>query len=328
MSDRNKPTQQSVDLRQLRFSAKIDYITIHTWGRAKLPKLSGKPKWSRKFHGLRLTVHDATAADIDSLISVFGPAFIHELEIAVDARPKRQVPAAQCETLLTCVMVDMFARGLDPRAGPDMATGFRAFYRRLEAGYMVRPFNLGLPRATDQQLHGGRDDAAQVKGYWKRRDQGVALAPGKQVARVEVRLGSAALVSHHLHTLADIRGFKFRKILMPYFRHVRGTRRAVLDKQSTAGTLFGLVAERQDQSDHARFQQAGVGAFLPGGKLASADVRLLRDIAVNHRIGQALTRLEDRFRPIQFVRDEGLGPAGNPMLVRFDGNVGQSCMTN
>jgi hypothetical protein len=328
MQHQNAPIRQSFDLGTLVFDAKIDYITVHTSGKVRLPALSGKPKWPRKFHGLRLTVHDATATDIDTLIRVFGPAFIHELEIAVDARPNRHIPTEQCEAHLKAVMVEMFARGLDPRAGQDMATGFRAFYRRLEAGYMVCPFNLGLPRATDQQLHGGRDDAAQVKGYWKRRDQGVALAPEKQVARVEVRLGSAALVGHELHTLADLRGFKFRKVLMPYFRHVRGTKRTALKRQGVAGTLYGLVAERQDQFDQARFQQAGVGAFLPGGKLASADVRLLRDIAVNHRIGQALTRLEDRFRPIKFVRDEGLGTAGNPMLVRFDGNVGQSCMTN
>jgi hypothetical protein len=328
MPDRKQPTRRSVDLDDLIFSAKIDYITLHTLGKVKLPKLTGKPKWPMKLNGLVLTVHDATASDIDILISVFGPARLIELEIAIDVRPTYCVTADESEPLLKAVMVDMFARGLDPSAGDDMAKGFRAFYRRLDGGYIVRPFNLGLPRATDQQLHGGRDDAAQVKGYWKRRDQGVALAPEKQVARVEVRLGSAALVGHSLYTLTDIRGFKFRKSLMPYFRHVRGTRRAVLDKQSTAGTLTGLVAERQDQYDHARFQQAGVGAFLPGGKLASADVRLLRDIPVNHRLGQALARLEDRFRPTKFVRDEGLGTAGNPMLVRFDGNVGQSCMTN
>ena len=67
-------------------------------------------------------------------------------------------------------MVDMFARGLEPSAGPDMAKGFRAIYRHRGGFGTVRPFNRRLPLATDQQLHGGRGDAVQVKAYLKTRD--------------------------------------------------------------------------------------------------------------------------------------------------------------
>ena len=212
-----------------------------------------------KFNGLVLTVHDATASDIDILISVFGPARLLELEIAVDVRPGYRATAEAAETFLQAVMVDMFARGLDPSAGDDMAKGFRAFYRRLGAGYILRPFNRRLPLPTDQQLHGGRGDAVQVKAYLKTRDQGVVLAPNKQVARVEVRLGSAGLYGHDLTTLTDMAGFKFRKSLMPYFRHIEGTRPAAPRSGVTRTPLLTLLTNLKHQPDHENFARAGVG---------------------------------------------------------------------
>lgn len=192
-------------------------------------------------------------------------------------------------------MVDIFARGLDPSAGGGMVPGFRAFYRRLDKGYMVRPFNLGLPRATDQLLHGGRNDAAQVKGYLKRRDQGVTLAPHRQSARIEVRLGSEGLFGHDLVTLTDLNGFRFRKRLMPYFWHVRGTARLKPASPTARTTMMALLSAKSDEYDQVEFQRAGVGAFGRGGKRAQSSVRLLRNTQVNNRLGQALLRLERQF---------------------------------
>ncbi len=327
MPDRKQPTRRSVDLGHLIFSAKIDYVSIHTQGKQTLPELDGRAVWPRKLHGSRLTVHDASPADIATLIGIFGPARLFELEVAVDVRPRVNFPAQECDQLLRSVMVDVFARGLDPSAGQGMSKGFRAFYRRLDQGYMVRPFNRGLPRSTDQQLHGGRNDAAQVKGYLKTRDNGVVLAPNKQVARVEVRLGSEGLLGHDLTTITNLSGFDFRKKLMPYFRHVQGTVRPRRSPSQSRGLLPVLDAKNHDY-DQEQFQHVGMGAFLPGGKREGQRVRLIRDTPVNNRIGQALLRLGRQLRENKFVCGDEPNIGKSPMPVRVSGLLGQSSMTN
>jgi hypothetical protein len=297
MTPRDQLNAPQINFKDLRFNAKIDYITIHTNGKISLPDLDGKPKWPRAHHGNRLTVHDATAADINALVAIFGPARLIELEIAIDVRPALNVPIDDREELLRSIMVNVFARGLEPSGGLGISKKFRAFYRRLDKGYRVQPFNLGLPRATDQQLHGGRNDAVQVKGYLKTRDQDAALPRSQQVARVEVRLGSEGLLGHDLVTLTDLGGFKFRKSLMPYFSHVAGSKRLIPLKHSNNAVLR-LMKAKQQELDQAEFERVGVGALLKGGKRCDPSVRLKRDIPLNDRLGQALMRLERQFRPI------------------------------
>lgn len=324
----DQPSIRLVDLEMLTFSAKIDYITIYTPGKVKLPALNGKATWPQKFHGNRLTVHDASPEDINTLIKTFGSARLIELEVAIDVKPRKNVPDAAGDSLLRSVIVDLFARGLEPSAGICMRTEFRAFYRRLESGYIVRPFNKGLPRATDQQLHGGRDDAVQVKVYWKRRDQGVILAPEKQVARVEVRLGALGLDAHDLATLVSLKQFRFRKCLMPYFSHIRGTSRPARSKCEASKPLLTVLRNKQHEIDREHWPQVGVGAFLPGGKRHGEGIRLLRNTKVNNRIGQALTRLQKQLRKTKFVRFDQSCHEKNPMLTGLYDVAHQSCMTN
>ena len=296
----NTPGNQPIDLKMLNFSAKIDYITIYTPRKVKLPAISGRQIWPRKYYGERLTVHDATSGDIDVLIGAFGAARICELEIAIDVRANKHVPASDCEGLLQAVMVNIFARGLEPSRGQGMPKGFRAFYRRLDQGYMVRPFNRGLPRATDQLLHGGRQDAVQVKGYWKRRDQGVTLQSHEQVARVEVRLGSEGMFGLGLTSLTDLGDFRFRKNLMPYFSHVQGTTRVIRGRNGKPNQILDLLLAKQHEFDDAHWNKVGVGAFLKGGNREHGSVRFTRNTPVNNRIGQALTRMERQFRKTKF----------------------------
>lgn len=300
MTTRNQSKPSQIDYKDLRFSAKIDYITIHTSGKITLPPLDGKPKWPRAHHGNRLTVHDATAADINTLVATFGPARLIELEIAIDVRPALSVPVDERAGMLRSVMVNVFARGLEPSGGMGMSKQFRAFFRLLDSGIQVRPFNLVLPRATDQQLHGGRLDAVQVKGYLKTRDQGIALPPSQQVARVEVRMGSEGLLGHDLVRLTDLGGFKFRKNLMPYFSHVAGSKRLIRLKQSN-NVLLRLMKAKQHELDQAEFDRVGVGALLKGGKRCDSAVRLTRNIPLNDRLGQALMRLERQFRQLKGI---------------------------
>jgi hypothetical protein len=327
MQSHRQLTLHDIDLSTLLFSAKIDYITIHTPEKTKLPRMTGRAIWPQKFHGQRLTVHDASPADVDTLIQLFGHAHIIELEIAIDLRPGSGVLPDDGENLLRSVMVELFARGLEPSAGAGMSNTFRAFYRRLESGYIVRPFNKGLPRPTDQQLNGGRDDAVQVKAYWKRRDQGAILPPDKQVARVEVRLGAQGLFALDLVTLASIQDFRFRKCLMPYFRHMRGTTRPVRVRSGASKSMLTLLADKQQEIDQEHWPQVGVGAFLRGGKRAGGHVRLMRNIPVNNRIGQALTRLEQQFQKTKFVRPDQSACEEGPILARLCGHPDQSRMT-
>jgi len=316
-----------VDLSALVFSAKIDFVTIHTPGKMKLPKLSGKPKWPPEYHGRRLTIHDPSPADIRALAEVFGAARIVELEIANDVRPRMRIPPEDHTALMQGVMVDIFARGLEPSSGEGMSKEFRRFYRRLETGYMLPPFNLRLPRATDQQLHGRRTDPVQVKVYWKRTDFKADLAEANYSARVEVRMGSEGLFAHDLLTLTDLGNFRFRKNLMPYFRHVRGTQRVVRSKRSGPNDMLTLLAAKQHEWDQTEFKRVGVGAFVKGGKRAAGNVRLLRDTAINDRLGQALMRLERQLHAVKFVCPEPLVSQKNPMLARPSDRLDQSCMT-
>lgn len=283
-----------VPLEDLRFTAKIDYLTIETPGRCELPPLKGVVKWPRSAHGKRLSVHDAAASDVASLCKTLGTAKLLELEIAVDVRPRKHLPHEKREQLLQGVMVDLFGRRLDPQ-GAGMKRQFRAFYRRLPNGYAIGPFNRRLPQPSDQQLHGGRHDDAQVKCYYKRLDQSLALPQDRHVARVEVRLSGDGLRTRGLLSLADLLDFRFRKSLMPYFRHMRGVRRP--QRRTTKGNkeMLAVLASALRRFDQDAWSQAGAGAFLPGGAAEDRPVRFCRDSPTNDRIGQALTRLEKQF---------------------------------
>jgi hypothetical protein len=285
-----------VNLGAVTFSASIDFVSIEVSGRTSLPALTGKPNFSRREHYRVLTVQQATAEDVVKLDGLFGCARLLELEVAVDVSPRPRMQGKERLQLLEDTVIDLFASELDPSRARGMRNQFRAFYRRLENGYIIRPFNLKLPIPTDQQLHGGRDDDCQVKVYLKRTDQKKQLREADWVARVEVRLSGDGLESRNLSVIHDMFGFRFRKQLMPFFTHVRGSRRRkrVTKVQMPRNMRDGIDRWRNSQ-DREVFKRHGVGA-LQGHKVLAKDVRLLRDTPVNNRVGQALLRLERQFR--------------------------------
>ena len=241
-------------LKQLRLSAKIDYITIdNPVGRTvPLPPLDGKLKWSRRYHFRRLTVHDPSPRDISTLMSVLGCDIqILEMEVAVDFRPSE----AQTDfKLLGKVMVDVFGRRLCPSATALLGVPRRA-YRPHHKRVITLKNSPCMP--DDQLLIGTRHDQVQVKCYLKRSDQLTRLSDQDAVARVEVRLGKGELSTLGLVTLICVHGFQWRSMLSPYFRHC-----------------------------------------VPQTKDRLGDKRSVRkcEVAINNRIGQALTRLEHNFR--------------------------------
>ena len=114
-------------------------------------------------------------------------------------------------------------------------------------------------RWEDQMLLGARQDRVQVKCYLKQRDQNQPLKDIEAAARLEVRLAQEELKLLGVPTLICIQQFSWRKSLMPYFRH--------------------CVPVSKDRSGDGAFERRC-------------------DTEINDRIGQALMRLERRFRGV------------------------------
>lgn len=316
-----------IDLSMLLFSAKIDYVTLQTSGKSKLPALSGKACWSPRLHYKALSIHDPTPADLIALKSALGPAIVLELEVAVDIRARPRVGLDDRLPLLRKIMTQVFAMRLDPSRAKGIRNEFRAFYRRLNSGYIVRPFNMRPPKPSDQLLYGGRSDDCQVKCYLKVIDQGKALKSKDHAARVEVRLSGQGLSLRGIQVLDDLGGFKFRKILMPFFSHIEGTeRRKRLGKLSTE-MRKGINAYR-NKGDRELWSESGVGAFKNGGKGDASNVRLVRDAKINDRIGQALHRLEQQYAQMKFVCFEAKACDPTSYLTRDSDDLAKSPVTN
>ena len=290
----------TIDLSKLIFTAKIDFVTVHTLGKQELPRLDGHPCWSRRENYRKLSVHDPSPADLAAISSTFGNPRIAELEVAVDIVPHRSVGSAARNLLIDALMVDLIAKGLTPAVmHGDLAFRFRGAFEGKRTQFRLLPFNRRLPSARAQQLHGKRHDALQVKSYAKTVDQGHDLPSDAHVARVEVRLSGDGLHLHGLVYVLDLSGFRYRKKLMPYFQHVRTARRPRTAASETP--LLALLQAKRHDLLLQHWERVGVGTVLPGGRNADADVRLVRNTKVNNRIGQALLRLEQRMK---FVRPE------------------------
>jgi hypothetical protein len=274
------------ELTTLIFSAKIDFVTLITPGKLQLPDIAGTVRWSPKHNWTRFSIHDPSAADIRSVLQVAGQLRMSELEVSVDVSCAPDVPAAARDEQLREVMTNIFARALSP--DPRLITGgFRAAYD----GFGPKPFNLVLPDADAQLLFGHKTDLAQVKAYYKKTDQRRRLESKDWVARVEVALRDEGLHRHRLVVLGDLLGFRYRKELSGYFRHVKDVTRREL-RSSKLKPLHRVLVEHSDSRLKAEFARVGVGTTKPGGKFDAASIRATRDRAVNERIGQALLRLE------------------------------------
>jgi len=296
------PADEQRLLNVILFSAKTDYLKIATPGHRALPQLDGTPRWSRKEHFRSLTVHDASPEDVTRLQDVFGNVPILELEIAIDARPRPSASLTEAERTkaLNDVMVNVYARGLIPHANTGINKSFRAYFRLAGARRLVQPYNKRLPKATDQQLHGGRQDCCQVKAYLKRADMGAELSSANHVARVEVRLAKGCLLRLQLANLTDLSAFRFRKFLMPFFTHASHARaKSKLKGRWGEGVVVSRTSLYRDY-----WRKAGVGAFADGGFESPDRVRLMRNTRVNNRIGQALTRYERSLRNTKSVCSE------------------------
>ena len=317
-------TTPRVDLRDFRFTAGIDYITISGLTKGPLPSLHGKAIWPASAPG-KLTVHDPSRSDINALIETFPWSFIHELEVFVDVWPAKSLTGEQLYKALEAFKAECVAKGHLPRFLSPVNSRFRGAYDPVLKKTV--PYNLRVPRADQQLLNGHRNDSEQAKAYLKKRDQRKKLPQTQHRIRLEVRMDMVGSDLHSLVTVEDLIGFKFRKGLMPYFTHVSGSRTKKAGKKSHRSLLLELLRSKRDDFDRPHWERIGVGAFLSGGKRQRPNLTFKRDIALNNRIGQALGRLERLFAAEKFVRLPNIARSGTPAAMRLPAELVKSAMT-
>lgn len=316
------------ELSDLVFSAKIDYLSLAGLKRKPLPTTVGRVYWPSTHHGARLTIHDPTADDIRRIAAVYPSGQLAELEVAVDVRPRARLSEAEHLSMLARFKAEYVAKGLKPRFTEELNSGFRGTYRRHPTGYSLRPFNLRVPEAGEQMLHGHRNDGVQVKVYLKGIDNRHQLPFQQHRTRMEVRLGTLGLEAHQLMHISNLADFPFRKELMPYFQHVHGSRRRATSKRKQHNSpMLDLLLRCGDDIDARYWDKVGVGAFLHGGRRASNDLLFYRHTAINDRIGQALHRLQAMFTSKQFVCAAQPDHSESSMMARTCVEVSNSAMT-
>lgn len=282
-----------VNLNQIAFSAKLDYVTIATPGRCALPALAGTVCWPRSANGSLVTIQDPTASDVVVLAEAVGNLRLHEIEVAVDLRPRPSRRGPEGTQIVQDIMVDLIASCLEPSEAAGALKQFRGYVRKGEHGpCTVGPFNRRLPLPTDQQLHGGRQDDVQVKAYFKRTDARRPLPEHLWVARLEVRLSGAGLASKGLDVVASLVDFQYRRKLTPLLRHVKGVR---VGKKACKDKYVRSIRSYREREHQRQFDARGCGPFVKGSNPEQVpDVLLVRDKAVNARLGTALAHLERR----------------------------------
>src|SRR5690242_11861136 len=175
----------SLDLSQYRLRACIDFVTIATPGKVYLPPLLGKACWGIAARHRELTIHDPQWMDLGAIASKLPGAALLDLEIAIDFYVVEARSADDRDRRLSDCFTHV-AGHLYPYAAPFMNAAKTRAYN--PATRRIRPFNRRLPDSTHQLLFGLRNDGpVQVKCYYKRRDQGLPVAPEEHRIRVEVR---------------------------------------------------------------------------------------------------------------------------------------------
>jgi len=285
-------------LADVTFTAAFDFVTLQGVTKQPVPSLDGRCIWPKSDFG-KMTVQQCSAADLCRLQSTFPDAKLAELEVCVDIRPVAPLAQEEYIRLLQCVKQALVTKGLKPHFPKGTNSEFRGAY--VPALGKTLPFNRRLPGVREQLLFGHRNDGAQSKCYLKVTDNRKNLNWRQYSVRIEVRLGPVGLDAHGLLTIADLQSFRFRKGLMPYFRHVCGVRPRKSRKPSTP--LLDVLKSKQSEFDQCQWQKNGVGAFLKGGRRERPNLIFQRDTVINNRIGQALMRLERAVAAEKFVRE-------------------------
>lgn len=302
------PPPLAVD--ELKFSAKIDYVTFNKWGlKIDLPPLTGTPKWIRIKYtdDWMLSIHDPTAADIKIIVKEMENPTLFAFEMALDIEPKESLdPVSRIQFL------ELLFTAVAARFRPEDKALWDYGLRGGVSGRGQKPQALErrFPRPNESVLYGHRGDFMQPKLYLKIMDQGKDLPPSSHRVRMEVSLRGWACGRFGLSTANDLLGYPYRKKFTTHFR--------IIDRPEVK-LLQGMTdfdfKKRTKQMLRA-WLTAGVGKFTVEAKprddifptvvarikarakaqLPSHQFKMMRDQEANAKIGAALLGLERRFK--------------------------------
>ena len=279
---------------ELRFSAKIDYVTVTNGGiKIPLPALSGSIEWTRpnrRMADWQLTIHDPTPADLRVVTKAYENPMVMALEVAVDLTPKvRREPAEHARTLET--VFTAVAAQFRPEDKALWVYGRRGAVSG--RGKKPEPLERRFGRPNEEVVHGHRGDFMQAKLYLKTLDHGALLSEHEQSVRMEITLRRTGCMEFGLSNLSDLFGYSYRKKLATQFR--------IIDRpevRMVRGMTAEELAKRTKRMNRA-WQTAGVSKFAVGDA-PRADT-LDREIA---RV-QARERAQLPADQFKLVRDQG-----------------------
>lgn len=296
---------------ELRFSAKIDYVTVTNGGvKIPLPALKGSHEWVRPMRSSpdwHLTIHDPTPADLRAVAEAYENPMLMAVEVAVDLAPKTQQEPAEHARLLETVFAAVAAR-FRPEDKALWDYGQRGAVSG--RGKKPEPLERRFARPDEEVVYGHRGDFMQAKLYLKKLDQGVLLPVHEQAVRMEITLRRWACMEFGLSSLSDLFGYPYRARLATQFR--------IIDRpevRKLRGVTEKELAKRKMRMDRA-WRTAGVGKFAVGDapradslesdiarvraraktQLPADQFKLLRDQQANAKIGAALMGLQRRMK--------------------------------
>lgn len=300
----------SLPVDELKFSAKIDYVTFTNGGiKIDLPDLTGSTEWNREkgSSNWNLTIHDPTAADLRAIATAYENPMVMAFELAIDLAPKAMLDPVNLARLLETTFAAVAAR-FRPEDKALWDYGLRGAVSG--RGQKPKPLERRFPRPDEEVLYGRRGDFMQAKLYLKTLDQGVILPLPEQRVRMEVTLKRWACMQFGLANAKDLFGYRYRSKFTTHFRIIdrpevrllRGLKAPEIEKRTkrmlrawkTAGVgKFPAEARpREDVMEAAVAKiRARARAQLPAGQF-----KLRRDQAATDKIGIALMGLQRRMK--------------------------------
>lgn len=225
-------------LRHLEFRSKIDAINFRA---AKAPSLP-KRHFSRAFGDRGFPLHDPDRREL----AVIAAAPLVRLEVAIDAAPNARARGKlhgdpELSTIFMGQTFILLQENLFPWAGAGIPTDNDPWSFGADTGDRMRRWTKPTPR--ESFYFGRHQHSAQVKVYWKTRDQGATLPQERQSVRVELTLDEGGCRNAGLTKVGDLLDYGFRRKLRPYFHAIRPMLRPDLFRRAP-GALGDLLWDR------------------------------------------------------------------------------------
>lgn len=292
-------------LSQLKFSAKIDHLSLSHVRRQPTWPTTGRMAWESSSHDTEFTIHDPSSEDLALLALVYPEGLITGLQVSVDIKPKKAPGDREHLKALQSIMSEYVAKGLSPRSTKGVNRAFPGIYEAGEqGGYDLIPPNRPLHGVKGQSPDDERCDGVRVQACIML-DNLIEERPANVAAlriRLEIRMGPCGLQYHGLERLCHLEGFKFHTKLMPYFQHAYDTRpRKWHWTEAEVRRLLSIMDKHRVPTTKPFWESVGVSAYGPGGSHERERIHSYRHMEMNGRIGTALRRLQVNFAVTKFA---------------------------